>query len=133
MTENTDTQNPDAAVPPAPSTSPPAAPEQPKTRLRDRKVGVVTLAASTVAALVIGGGLGTATGGLVGYGIGHHDRPDRPGIARMQWQDRSQSGVPGGGRPEQPQFQPPPNGDLPPQIPPEGSEGGSSGSDESSS
>lgn len=128
MTENNDTQNLDPTPPPPPPPPPAAAPEQPRTRWRDRKVGVVTLAASTVAALVIGGGLGTAAGGLVGYGIGHHDRPDRPGLVRMQWQDQPQEGLPGG-MPGQPQFQPP-SGELLPGTLPEGSDGSG---DESSS
>jgi hypothetical protein len=77
----TDNETEKFETPPPP---PPAPPEPPRTRWRDRRVGVVTLAVSTVAALFIGGTFGTAAGGLVGYGVGHHNsRPDGPEIMHM--------------------------------------------------
>lgn len=123
MTENeNDTEKFETAPPPPPQGPPPAppaavdTPERPQKRWRDRRVGVVTLVVSTVAALVIGGTFGTAAGGLVGYGVGHHRGPDGPNVVRM--------GFPGEmpERPDERQFVPP-NGELPPGLPaePEGS------------
>lgn len=121
MTENPqnhDTQNLEAPPPPPPTTPPPA--EPPKKRWRERRVGVVALAASTVGALLIGGTLGAVSGAAIGYGVGHHDHPDRP--AFVQRDDQQQGGLPGGGNPGGQQFVPP-GGQLPPGTAPEGSEG----------
>jgi hypothetical protein len=127
MSENETEKFETPPLPPqGPPPAPPAAaaePEQPQKRWRDRRVGVVTLAVSTVAALFIGGTFGTAAGGLVGYGVGHHHRgPDGPNLVRM--------GYPGGmpERPDERQFMLPPNGELPPGLAPEQPEG-SDGSD----
>ncbi|WP_243056688.1 hypothetical protein [Nocardioides sp. SR21] len=119
MTENNDTQNLEAA--------PPADPE-PQKRIRDRRVGVVALAASTVGALLIGGTLGAVSGAAVGYGVGHHDHPDRPAL--VQREGTQQDGLPGGGMPGGQQFAPP-NGQLPPGTTQEQEE--SDGSDSSDS
>ncbi len=104
MTENQNDQTEQFETPPPP---PPAATAEPETRWRDRRVGVVTLVVATVAALFIGGTFGTAVGGLVGYGVGHHNgRPDGPEIMRMH-------------SPEQGQRFLPPTGELPPGLVPE--------------
>jgi hypothetical protein len=108
MTDNSETQTLDPTPPP-----PPTPPAEPRPRWRDRRVGVLALVASIAAAFVIGGTLGAATGGLIGYGVGHHDRPDRPALVRFQDD--------GGSLPGRPQFQPP-TGELPPGLAPEESE-----------
>jgi hypothetical protein len=112
--------DPQPEIPPPPPFAPPPPPaaEAPHSRWRDRSFGLLTLVVATVAALVIGGTLGAATGGLVGYGVGHHhSHPDGPTMMRMQWPDGQQ----GGG----PQFAPP-NGELPPGVMPDGSDGSAS-------
>ncbi|GAA4376176.1 hypothetical protein [Nocardioides caricicola] len=73
---------------------------QPQKRFRDRRVGVVALAASTVGALLIGGTLGAVSGAAIGYGVGHDDHPDRPAIVHREV---------------------PPGGELPPGMAPEDS------------
>ena len=83
---------------------------EPKKTWRDRRVGIVALAASTVAALVIGGTVGAVSGAAVGYGVGHHDHPDRPALVQRQGQ---------------PQLVPP-NGELPPGVTQEQEEGSQS-------
>ena len=109
---NHDTESFDTPPPPPPPTEPPPPPpvaeEQPRRSWRDRRVGVVALATSTVAALIIGGTVGAVFGAAVGYGVGHHDHPDHPGL--VQRQDQPQGGMPG-----QRQFVPP-NGALPPGV-----------------
>jgi hypothetical protein len=110
---NHDTEKFETPPPPPPTEPPPPPPvaeEQPKRTWRGRRVGLVALAASTVAALVIGGTLGAVSGGVIGYGVGHHDHPDRPAL--VQRQDQPQGGMPGH------QFAPP-NGELPPGTTPE--------------
>lgn len=105
---NHDTEKFETPPPPPPPTEPPPPPvaeEQPRKTWRDRRVGLVALAASIVAALFIGGTLGAVSGAAVGYGVGHHDHPDRPALVR--------EGQPLGGMPGQQQFMPP-NGALPP-------------------
>jgi hypothetical protein len=108
---NHDTDKFETPPPPPPPTEPPPPPpvveERPKRTWRDRRVGVVALAASTVAALVIGGTVGAVSGAAVGYGVGHHDHPDRPAL--VQRQDQPQGSMPGQ------QFVPP-NGQLPPGL-----------------
>ena len=94
--------------PPPPPPPPPVAEEPPKKGWRERRVGLVALVASIVAALFIGGTLGAVSGAAVGYGVGHHDHSDRPAL--VQRQDQPQTGMPG--MPGQ-QFAPP-NGQLPP-------------------
>lgn len=134
MTENNDTahdtEHLDTMPPPPPSTPPPAAPpaaaERPPNRWRNRRVGIVTLAVSTGAALVIGGTLGAVTGGAVGYGVGQHDHPDRPSFVQLQ--GGPQAGLPNQQGQQGQQFQPP-NGELPPGMVPNGSDD----SDDSSS
>ena len=122
MTEN-ETEKFETPPPPqGPPPAPPAAADQPRNRWRDRRVGVVTLVVSTAAALVIGGTFGTAAGGLVGYGVGHHNnRPDGPEMMRMHWPEGGTQGYP-----ERPQLVPPDQ--LPPGLAPERPEG-SSGSE----
>ena len=104
---NDDTEKFETPPPPPPS---PVAAEPPKKGWRERRVGIVALVASIVAALFIGGTLGAVSGAAVGYGVGHHDHSDRPAL--VQRQDQPQGGMPGGGMPGQ-QFAPH-DGELPP-------------------
>src|SRR4051794_5317864 len=87
---------PEFETPPPPPTAPPMAPPpppaQPRPRFRDPSVGLLPLVVAPAAARVIGGTLGAATGGLVGFAVGHHDLPDGPAMVRMHWPEGSEGG-----------------------------------------